>query len=138
MIHYMPHVSRIKLDKKTERNLIRNLSLILARIKKEDEMNSFLFSLLTPTEQLMLAKRIAIIILLKEGVAESHISSALHVTRVTVSRLQFFWEARGGGYGIALKVLENEKLMREFKDGLLKLVAYSIRAAGGYVKPTIV
>lgn len=134
----MPHVSRIKLDKKAERNLIKNLSLILAKIKKEEEMNIFLISLLTPTERLMLAKRIAIIILLKEGVSESHIASALHVTRVTVSRLQFFWEARGEGYGIALKILENEKLMKEFRDGLLKLVAYSIRAAGGYVKPTII
>lgn len=134
----MPHVSRVRLDKKAERNLTKNLSLILAKIKKEDEMNSFLISLLTPTERLMLAKRIAIIVLLKEGVPESHIASALHVTRVTVSRLQFFWEARGEGYGIALKVLENEKLMKEFKDVLLKLVAYSIRAAGGYVKPTII
>ena len=134
----MPHISRIKLDKKAERNLVENLSLILTKIKKQDEMDSFLISLLTPTERLMLAKRIAIIILLKEDVPESHIASTLHVTRVTVSRLQFFWEARGQGYEIALKVLENEKLMKEFKDGLLKLVAYSIRAAGGYVKPTIV
>ena len=134
----MPHISRIKLDKKAERNLVENLSLILTKIKKQDEMDSFLISLLTSTERLMLAKRIAIIILLKEDVPESHIASTLHVTRVTVSRLQFFWEARGGGYDIALKVLENEKLMKEFKDGLLKLVAYSIRAAGGYVNPTIV
>lgn len=134
----MPHISRIKLDKKAERNLVENLSLILTKIKKQDEMDSFLISLLTSTERLMLAKRIAIIILLKEDVPESHIASTLHVTRVTVSRLQFFWEARGQGYEIALKVLENEKLMKEFKDGLLKLVAYSIRAAGGYVKPTIV
>ena len=134
----MPHISRIKLDKKAERNLVENLSLILTKIKKQDEMDSFLISLLTSTERLMLAKRIAIIILLKEDVPESHIASTLHVTRVTVSRLQFFWEARGQGYEIALKVLGNEKLMKEFKDGLLKLVAYSIRAAGGYVKPTIV
>ncbi len=130
----MPHVSKIKLDRKIEENLIKNLGLVLTKIKKQDQMDNFLISLLTSTERLMLAKRVAIIILLKEGVPESHIASTLHVTRVTVSRLQYFWEARGKGYEIALKVLSNEKLMKEFKQTLLKLVAYSIRAAGGYVK----
>lgn len=133
----MPHVSRIKLEGKTEQALIRNLELILSKISKEEDMTDFLTSLLTPTEKLMLAKRIAIIILLKEGISESHIASFLHVTRVTVSRLRFFFEAHGKGYNIALKVLASQKLMKELRNTLLRLVKYSVRASRGYVKPEI-
>ena len=134
----MPHVSKIKLNNKNQEALIKNLEVILTKINKSDDMEYFLTSLLTPTEKLMLAKRIAIVILLKEGVSESNISNALHVTRVTVSRMQYFFEARGQGYEIAIKILEKEKLTKELRKVLLALVKYSARAAGGYVKPTIV
>lgn len=133
----MPHVSKIKLNNKNQKALINNFELILTKISKSDDMRYFLASLLTPTEKLMFAKRIAIVILLKEGVSESNISNALHVTRVTVSRMQYFVESRGQGYEVALKVLEKEKLMKEFKKVLLALANYSARAAGGYVKSPI-
>ncbi len=133
----MPQVSKVKLDKKTEEKLVNNLKLILTKVNKYPEMDLFLTSLLTPTERLMLAKRIAIIVLLKENLPDSKIASALHVTRVTVSRMRFFLEARGEGYEVVLRVLENQKLMDELKSFLSKLAGYSIRAAGGYVKPEI-
>lgn len=134
----MPHISRIKLDKKTENKLIKTLELVFTKITREEEMRGFLLSLLTPTERLMLAKRLAIIILLREGVPESRVATTLHVTRITVSRMQLFLEARGQGYEIALKILKKEKLIQELKTILLKLASYSVRAAGGYVKPSIV
>src|SRR3989344_584455 len=108
---YMPHVSRYKLTPSTEQELIKTLELVLTKISKEEDLSDFLLALLTPTERIMLAKRLAIIILLKEGLTESSIASALHVTRITVSRLQFFQEARGKGYDIALEILKKEKLL---------------------------
>ncbi|GIW61998.1 MAG: hypothetical protein KatS3mg089_0850 [Patescibacteria group bacterium] len=101
-------------------------------------MKDFLLSLLTPTERIMLAKRLAIIILLKEGLPEWRIADALHMTRITVSRMQLFLEARGKGYEIALQVLQNEKVMQDIKTLLLKLAGYAVRAAGGRVKPSII
>ena len=101
-------------------------------------MDAFLLSFLTPTEKIMLAKRLAAIILIKEGLPHSHISSSLHLTRATISKLELFLEARGEGYNVALQILKNEKLFEEIKISLLKLAGYSIRAAGGYVKPGIV
>lgn len=134
----MPHVSRNKLTKTVESQLTTTLELVLARIAREEEMKSFLLSLLTPTERIMLAKRLAIIILLKEGLPESQIADALHVTRITVSRMQLFLEARGRGYEIALQILQNEKVMQDIKTLLLKLAGYAVRAAGGRVKPSII
>lgn len=135
----MTHVSKIKLNKIKEKELIRNFDLVLTKITSYPDMESFLGSLLTPTERIMLVKRLAIVVLLKEGIPQMDISRALCVTQATVSRMQLFLEAKGDiGYTVALRQLENEKILQEFKKLLLGLVKYSIRAAGGYVKPTII
>lgn len=131
----MPQVSKIKLAKKTEEKLITTFKLILTKINHYSKMDSFITTLLTPTERLMLAKRIAIIILLRENLSDSQIAVSLHVTRVTVSRMRFFVEARGEGYEVVFQVLENEKLMKELKSLLYKLAKYSINAAAGKVSP---
>ena len=135
----MPHVSKIKLTKIEEEKLIQSFSLVMAKISIVSEMESFLGSILTKTERVMLAKRLAIVILLKEGISQTSICNTLNVTQATVSRMQLFLEARGDeGYGVALKKLENEKVLKEFKVLLVKIAGYSIRAAGGYVKPEII
>lgn len=136
MIHYMPHVSRRKLEKKAEYKLLGSLEVVLGRFSKT-ESREFLFSLLSPTERIMLAKRLGIIVLLSENVPHSSIASALNVTRETVARVELNREVRGKGYDLALEKLAHEKTTKEFKDYLLKLAGYSIRAAGGYVKPDI-
>lgn len=134
----MPHVSRYKLPKKIEQELIKNLNLVLSTISKHEDMLTFLNALLTDTEKLMLAKRLAIIILISEGLPDSHIATKLNVTRMTVAKMRYFYEARGKkGYGVALSKIASDKRLQVFKTFLIKLAAYSIRAAGGYVKPTI-
>ncbi|MBI2443321.1 MAG: helix-turn-helix domain-containing protein [Candidatus Levybacteria bacterium] len=133
----VPHVSRFKLKKHDEEQLIRSLDVVLTKLSKEEELSGFLSSLLSPTERLMLAKRLAIIVLLKEGFSQVDISRALHITRETVSRMQLLHEAKGEGYELALKKLDEEKSMLELKKLLINIARYSIRAAGGYVKPTI-
>ncbi|HSW47680.1 MAG TPA: Trp family transcriptional regulator [Candidatus Saccharimonadales bacterium] len=130
----MPHVSRNKLSFQTEQQLTDTLDLVLSKLTRKESVKDFLLSLLTPTERIMLAKRLAIIILIKEGIPQSQISQTLHVTRITVSRLELFLEARGKGYELALEVLKDEEALKEFKSMLLKLVGYTARAAGGRVK----
>lgn len=133
----MPHISRNKLDKKLEKELIGNLNLVLTEIKNGDEMLTFIKSLLTETEKLMLAKRLAVIILLEEGLPDSQIAQALNITRITVAKMRYYNEARGQGFKIALAQLEKQKKYNSFKKLLVSLARYSIRAAGGRVKPGI-
>lgn len=130
----MPHVSRIRLSKRAEKELLHTLDVILTKIVKEEDIDTFLMSLLTPTERLMIAKRLAITILLKEGISDTQIAETLHVTRVTVSRLRYFYESRGVGYEIVFKILSNEKIAVEIRNTLLGLVGYSIRAVGERIK----
>lgn len=131
----MPQVSRIKLNKQAEEKLIEVLELVLSKTNNKEQMRSFLNSLLTPTEKLMLAKRLTVVVLIKEGLNDSQIAKTLNLTRITVAKMRYFFEAHGEGYELAIRTLRNEKLMGEFKKVLEGLVKYSIRAAGGYVKP---
>lgn len=127
----MPQVSRRKLPKKAEEELIKQLKTVLSKISKNEEMSIFLDALLTETEKLMLAKRLAIVVLLEEGLSESQIAETLHVTRMTVSRTRYYLESRGQGYKVALRKIAREKDLQLFKKILLRFVRYSTRAAGG-------
>lgn len=125
----MPQVSKVQLDKRLERQLLSNLEVVLGRLSK-NEMNYFLLSFLTKTERLMLAKRLALAILLKEGLSDTEISLTLGITRVTVARMKLFLESRGQGYDLALKKLNDEAALKEFKKFLVGLARYSVRSAG--------
>lgn len=133
----MPQVSRNKLHKKTEKELIKNLNLVFVNIGNNEEMLLFLDNLLTDTEKLMLAKRFAVVVLINENFSDTQIAEMLHMTRMTVSKIRYFYEARGRGFKIALKKLEKNKQTENLKRLLFSLARYSVRAAGGYVKPGI-
>lgn len=133
----MPHVSRRKLKKETEKELIDSLQVVLTKISTKDSMDVFLTALLSSTEKLMLAKRLAIVVFLKENLSDSQIADLLYVTRETVNRIEMQVSIQGQGYAIALKKLEEEKGWKQFRKMLLSLARYSARAARGTVKPTI-
>ena len=133
----MPHVSRHKLSKKTEEELLRNLNLVLTHIGNNDEMISFIDALFTSTEKVMLSKRLALIILIEEGLQDSQIADILHMTVNTVAKMRMLYELKGQGFKVAIRKLKEQKQLEGFKKLLISLARYSIRAAGGYVKPTI-
>lgn len=131
----MPHVSKNKLLKKQEDELIHNLNVIISSVDDYDQTALFLNALLSDTEKLMLAKRIAIIVMIEEELSDSDIAKGLHLTRITVEKMRYFYEARGEGFKVALKKLDEKQQLDSFKRFLVSLGKYSIRAAGGYVKP---
>jgi uncharacterized protein YerC len=134
---YVSQVSHYKLDKETERELLHTIHLVLAKLTREEAVDGFLQTFLTETERTMLAKRLAVILLLKEGFSDTEIAQSLHVTRVTVSRLRYFYEARGAGFNVVFRIVENEQVMNQLKSILLKTAGYAVRAAGGRVKPKV-
>lgn len=133
----MPHVSRRNLPKKTEIELINSLKIVVRRTTKNGEIEKLISSLLTKTERLMIAKRLAIVVMLKEKVQEQDIADALHVTKETVERLKLLYQLHSEGYEVAIKKLQDEKIYKQFKRALISLARYAGRAAGGYVKPEV-
>ena len=127
----MTHVSRRKLPAKTRQQILDGLLFVLTNIKSGKEMEQFLDAFLSETEKIMLAKRLAIVFLLEEGIEEMEIAETLNVTQATVSRIKLWYETKGKGYKIAIKKLRKQKLLNELKTLALKLATKTIRHAGG-------
>lgn len=134
----MPQVSKNKLEAKAEKELLESLDFIFSSISKEDEMRIFINTLMTKVEKLMLAKRVGIVVLIFQGLNDSQIASTMNVTRITVAKTRYFYESRGKeGFEIGLSKLKQKERMDKLKNVLNSLARYSIRAAGGRVKPQI-
>lgn len=128
----MPHLSQRILDSKTRKQITETLELVLGKLNKA-ETNTFLFSILSETERLMLAKRLAIALLINAGVDHLAIAENLCVTKETVSRIDLALMKRPQGFALAEKKIDEDKMMQDLKKALIKLASYSIKAAGGRV-----
>lgn len=133
----MSHVSQNRLDKHAEVKLLNAFNKVLSHIHKDEAMQSFLTAPLSPTEKLMLAKRLGMYYLIKEGYSDVEISRMLHLTRITISRFRYFLDSQGQGFQVAWEIFQTEEIKNEVKNVLQDLAGYAARAAGGRVKPTI-
>lgn len=84
----MPRVSPRPLKKEIEKEITANLDWTLSQLKSEAIAKDFLEDFLTNEERLMLAKRLAVVYLLKEGFSYGKISEALKITPVTIGKIR--------------------------------------------------
>lgn len=129
----MPQVSRRRLPGEVLKSVFDSLSFVFKDITNKNEMDAFLGSLLTPTEKLMLGKRIAVAYLLKEGIEEKKIADTLAVTPATVSRLKLWIQTHEQGFQKLFTKLDKEKRLKITQQVLLSLARYALRAAGGRI-----
>jgi len=83
----MTHVSRKVLSINTENALRDALYSSLSQLSK-DKLGRTFSVLITKTEELMIIKRLAILLLLKEGLTVDTIAKATGTTHQTVSRIK--------------------------------------------------
>jgi len=84
----MVRITKWGITEELERKILNNFLEEIQKIKNSKELNAFLFELLTVDEQIMLKKRLAISLLLKEGKRKKHISEILDVSRTTINFVQ--------------------------------------------------
>lgn len=82
----MTNVSKHPLTKQQETDLFANMSAVFANTPHQ-KVHALLVDLLGPEERIMLAKRIAIIIMLDRKHSSYFIASTLHVSPATVTRV---------------------------------------------------
>jgi len=116
----MPQVSRYPLKPETW-NKIFNLFLhTFASINKKSDLSRVFYDLLSSTERIMLAKRLAIALLLVKKHNYNSIKHILHVTTGTIAKIQKQLLEGQGGLQIALekifKAQQTELLWEEIKD----------------------
>lgn len=85
----MPHVSHKKLNKKIYKKIGNQFVEFVLELRSSKDTKNFLTNLLTRTERIMLAKRLAVICMLIRGYSFEVIQQILQVSPSTVDR---FWK----------------------------------------------
>lgn len=111
----MTQVSRNPLGKETNQEIQATLWWLLARLNNDFDIKNFLNGLLTKTEKIMLAKRLAIAFLLNRGYNYRDIGDALKVSTSTVVRINEAID-RTDNYKIFITKLEKREELKKFAE----------------------
>jgi uncharacterized protein YerC len=124
----MPHISSKQISKELSEKLLEDLIRILGKPKNGKIFAGVVEELLTETEKIMMAKRIAIVLMLSSNTPHQSISDILKVSPATISKISLKIEI--GKYDSILKVSQKERLD-------LERVIWSIMTVGGLMPPKI-
>lgn len=110
----MPHISKYPLARDVYYEILDELFWLLTEIKNQQEMKSFLYDFFTKTERIMLAKRLAISLMLVQGYSYSTIRDLLKVSSGTINRASEWLDKGGDGLKKGLMKLSRKEKMDEF------------------------
>ena len=114
----MPQVSKYPLPKNTEKRLYQLFWETISNLKDSLKAQEFFNDLLSPTEKIMLSKRLAVAVMLLKGYDYSTIRSTLKVSPGTIGSVSAWLKYSGTGYRKVFdKLLKKEK----FKEILSSL-----------------
>ncbi len=107
----MTQVSRIPLQKEVEKRVYEVLMESIVSASTHHAVDQLLNDLFSPTERLMIAKRLAIALLLLKGYEQRVISQWLKVSLATVSKVSLAIQRGNNGYKIVIgSLLRKEEL----------------------------
>lgn len=126
----MPQVSKYPIAQDVYNHIFEIFFQTIADVKNTYEVKEFLVDFLTPTEQIMLAKRLSIAVLLTKEYDYRSISKILRVSPTTIASVNMFLRYNGKGYKrIVQKILNSEK-SEEFWNKLDDLLSETIPPKG--------
>lgn len=126
----MTQVSRYPISKKVYERILEIFLGILVKIKTKKEAQKFLEDFLTPTEQVMLTKRLAIAFLLEKSYDHRTICRVLRVSAGTVARVNLTKKYGGEGYEKMISKLMRDERMEDFMLGVAEAIS-KIGSVGG-------
>lgn len=121
----MSKLSRRFLNKELENKIFEVFIKTIADIKTPTEAKNFIDDLLSPTEKIMLVKRLAIAVLLTKGKTYEYIDHTLKVSRATIMTVSLWLKHGKGGYKKVvddiLKTQNRERLIDNIEEILIRL-----------------
>jgi len=109
-------ISKRKLDKDVEERIWKIFLNTLSQVKTPIEVAELVDDLLTPTEKIVLYKRLAIALMSIKGYDNQMIQDILKVSSTTVAQVKR-WIAQGGtGYKKAVEKILKQEGIEEFLD----------------------
>lgn len=116
----MTQISKHLLPKDIEEEMFDVFWQSVASVKNKKEAEKFFSELLTKTERVMLAKRLAIAVLLIRRYKYDQIKSLLKVSSCTISRVRGWLESEGEGYRFVINRMFKRRAWKEFLEGIEK------------------
>jgi uncharacterized protein YerC len=129
----MPHVSKRKIEPEIQKHALDSLTLLLKDLNSVSDTEKFLFSVLSETERLMIAKRVVAAFLLRHNIESKKIEDILKLTPATVARLKLWIQTHQEGFDLIFSKLEKERKNEIAKEILFNVLDYAIRAGSGRV-----
>ena len=123
----MSQVSKHPLEKEVYKEIFETFFQTIANLNTKDEVSSFFEEFLTPTEQIMFAKRLAAGLLVAEGYDYKEISNLLKTSSATISAFSSFYKY-GKGYKKVIDKIKTDKEISEF----LRVIGEKISALGTF------
>lgn len=125
----MAQISKYLISKDVYEQIFDLLLKTISSLENKNRTSKFLEGFLTPTEKIMLAKRLAISILLAKGYHYREISRILKVSLATIGTMGQNYKYQPGFRSVVQKILEDEKI----ENFWLKIgeVIASVGAVGG-------
>jgi len=98
----MTQISRRYLPPKVSGQIFDMFLSTLSSLSSPAAVNSFVEDLLSPIEQIMLGKRLAIAYMLKKGYTHRDIVDTLKVGLATVNKISLTLKVKGNGYSMVI------------------------------------
>jgi len=115
----MVNVSKQPLEKESYKSLFNQFALLTGKATKQNAA-SFLDGLLTSSEQMLLAKRVAAILMLNEGYSSYRVSKVLKMSPTTVGAM--YANYQNGHYSGVLQVVGRSKAEKEKMWAAVELI----------------
>lgn len=117
----MPQISRRFLQSKVQKKMDELLIELIGKCRSREEAAGFTAALLTPTEKTMIAKRLAITLMLLKGYSPGDIDDILKVSIATVYKVMGWMSTVDKGYlKLIQEFVEHDKRQQEDHDQALK------------------
>ena len=112
----MSQVSRRKVSKEIENKIFETLLEAISSIKSQKEINAFLSDLLSPVEKIMIAKRLAIAVLLSKGYSYETIKDLVKVSQTTIAKVSIAMNLNNGYRDVIDKISKSERTREFWQD----------------------
>lgn len=120
----MPQISKYPIRKDVANRIFEIFTKVLLATNKKDEAEQLILDFFTPTERIMLAKRLGISLLLEKGYNYQEIKNVLKVSTATIASVNTSRQYGNKGYKkLISKILLDESVNAFFDEVVSKVIS---------------
>lgn len=127
----MTQVSKRVIQQKVQDRIFTLFVVSILKCNSEEIAVSLIEDLLTPTERIMLSKRLSIAYMLLKGYDYNSISNILKVSRTTIGKVSYWLKEKGNGMRIVIEKIQKDESIRHILEEVQDSVADLMLSAPG-------